>query len=118
MPVMKILSQEELAEKFLNTCYECGSEATLLCDAHISKTFELNVMPNKYGINSGSYTKTCSVPLCEKCATQNRGRDFCKFHTSEANRSSLLDIPDKKTRAKINSLSFKGYINIFEKIEG
>lgn len=117
MPVLKILSQEELAEKFLNTCYECGGEATLLCDAHISEMVELNVMPNKHGIHSGCYTKTCSLPLCEKCATHNRGRDFCKFHASETSRSNLLDIPDRKARIRINSLSFKGYINTFEKIE-
>lgn len=114
MAVYKILNQEQRAELFLNTCYECGDKASLLCDAPIGGTRHWNFMPNKLGLRSGWYTRLCSVPLCEKCATKQNGRDYCKFHSSQANRNNLLDIPDAKTRAKITEFSLRGYMNTIE----
>lgn len=55
-------------------CAECGiRKSTKLCD-----------FIQDYGWwtykQVGPYTSTCDMPLCNECAEQLPGHDFCKYH--------------------------------------
>jgi len=61
-------------------CGVCGkNEATKLCDFVIDYKGVAYYRNSHDFLNQSRY-ETCDLPLCDKCATNHVGHDFCPHH--------------------------------------